>query len=63
MCVPDCDEPNSDGVCHPRDGDEDSFDYKLSGVTVHTGTAEGGHYYSFIRNDLEKQDHNAPESW
>ncbi|EDO36756.1 predicted protein, partial [Nematostella vectensis] len=24
--------------------------YNLIGVVVHTGTAEGGHYYSFIRN-------------
>lgn len=29
----------------------------MIGVTVHTGTAEGGHYYSFIR-DLEA---GAPE--
>lgn len=25
------------------------FEYKLIGVTVHTGTADGGHYYSFIK--------------
>ena len=24
--------------------------YELIGVTVHTGTAEGGHYYSIIRD-------------
>ena len=32
-------------------GDEkdESFIYDLIGVTVHTGTAEGGHYYSFIK--------------
>ena len=29
--------------------EEESNDYELIGVTVHTGTAEGGHYYSFIR--------------
>ena len=23
--------------------------YELVGVTVHTGTADGGHYYSFIK--------------
>nr|XP_034958074.1 ubiquitin carboxyl-terminal hydrolase 34-like [Zootoca vivipara] len=27
-----------------------SFEYDLIGVTVHTGTADGGHYYSFIRD-------------
>lgn len=26
-----------------------SYEYDLVGVTVHTGTADGGHYYSFIR--------------
>lgn len=30
----------------------DQYNYELIGVTVHTGTADGGHYYSFIR-DLE----------
>ncbi|XP_070409718.1 ubiquitin carboxyl-terminal hydrolase 34 isoform X3 [Nothobranchius furzeri] len=27
-----------------------SYEYDLIGVTVHTGTADGGHYYSFIRD-------------
>ena len=27
-----------------------SCEYELIGVTVHTGTADGGHYYSFIRD-------------
>lgn len=26
-----------------------SYRYELVGVTVHTGTADGGHYYSFIK--------------
>lgn len=25
------------------------YRYELVGVTVHTGTADGGHYYSFIK--------------
>jgi len=30
--------------------DEECNTYDLIGVTVHTGTADGGHYYSFIRD-------------
>ncbi|KAG2467434.1 UBP34 hydrolase, partial [Polypterus senegalus] len=36
-----------------EDGDPkvaESYEYDLIGVTVHTGTADGGHYYSFIRD-------------
>lgn len=36
------------------DGEEEEemehYQYDLIGVTVHTGTADGGHYYSFIRD-------------
>jgi ubiquitin carboxyl-terminal hydrolase 34 len=35
-----------------NDGEEEVFTYDLIGVTVHTGTADGGHYYSFIRDRL-----------
>ena len=34
---------------------DDECIYELVGVTVHTGTAEGGHYYSFIRNRDNQQ--------
>lgn len=27
-----------------------AFDYDLSGILVHTGTADSGHYYSFIKD-------------
>ncbi|XP_033107296.1 ubiquitin carboxyl-terminal hydrolase 34-like [Anneissia japonica] len=35
-------------------GQEDNLDYLygLVGVTVHTGTADGGHYYSFIKDRI-----------
>lgn len=33
----------------PKEEAEECYDYDLIGVTVHTGTADGGHYYSFIR--------------
>ena len=36
-------------------GDE-GYNYELIGVTVHTGTADGGHYYSFIRDRLDKNE-------
>jgi ubiquitin carboxyl-terminal hydrolase 34 len=47
--------PMSVGGSETGGGEETSgeemegFVYELIGVTVHTGTAEGGHYYSFIR--------------
>ena len=31
-------------------GQMEHYQYDLIGVTVHTGTADGGHYYSFIRD-------------
>jgi hypothetical protein len=40
-----------EGNQHPYDSlcDED-YTYKLAGVLVHHGVAQGGHYYSFIRD-------------
>lgn len=35
-----------------------SYWYQLIGVVVHTGTAEGGHYYSFIRDRSAPQGHD-----
>jgi ubiquitin C-terminal hydrolase len=29
---------------------EEYFRYKLKGVVVHTGSADSGHYYSFIED-------------
>ncbi|KAK2584981.1 hypothetical protein KPH14_008512 [Odynerus spinipes] len=44
----------SEGKDHTAlDGNEEEmehYQYDLIGVTVHTGTADGGHYYSFIRD-------------
>lgn len=31
------------------------YQYQLSGVVVHTGTADGGHYYSFIKERVPLQ--------
>ncbi|XP_041969100.1 ubiquitin carboxyl-terminal hydrolase puf [Aricia agestis] len=41
------------------DDDQEHYEYELIGVTVHTGTADGGHYYSFIRD----REHAAPDRW
>ncbi|XP_047514444.1 ubiquitin carboxyl-terminal hydrolase puf isoform X2 [Pieris napi] len=48
-------ELRKDGESSPVTDCDDSFEeehyeYELIGVTVHTGTADGGHYYSFIRD-------------
>jgi len=32
----------------------DNYEYDLIGVTVHTGTADGGHYYSFIKDQSSR---------
>lgn len=43
-----------------NEGPEDQYEYNLIGVTVHTGNADGGHYYSFIKerngSHLQSQD-------
>jgi len=36
------------------------YDYKLSGVLVHSGYAEGGHYYSFIK---DREDETGADAW
>lgn len=33
-----------------------SYTFELIGVTVHTGTADGGHYYAFIKDRTSKKD-------
>ena len=37
-----------------------SYWYQLIGVVVHTGTAEGGHYYSFI---LDRSSPQGRDQW
>jgi len=46
----------SDSDSSAEQNDSDGCQYELIGVTVHTGTADGGHYYSFIRDRLNKNE-------
>ncbi|XP_055587463.1 ubiquitin carboxyl-terminal hydrolase puf [Uranotaenia lowii] len=39
------------------------YEYDLVGVTVHTGNADGGHYYSFIKERNEDSNPNYQERW
>jgi ubiquitin carboxyl-terminal hydrolase 34 len=57
---------------HPPDDENDDdeeeeepqeMEYELIGVTVHTGTADGGHYYSFIRDRMNKQPEMGQDKW
>lgn len=43
-------EKEGDKEGKKEEEEEVSYEYELIGVTVHTGTADGGHYYSFIRD-------------
>ncbi len=46
------------------DEDDTSYEYELIGVTVHTGTAEGGHYYAFIRDrSSSSRRHGGNDRW
>ena len=42
-------EPSNRGDAQPALPDED-YEYQLAGVLVHAGVAQGGHYYSFIKD-------------
>ena len=50
------DGDTSDSDSSTEQSDNDCCQYELIGVTVHTGTADGGHYYSFIRDRLNKNE-------
>lgn len=52
-----------DGVLKDSDGSmlltDDEYEYKLAGVLVHAGVAQGGHYYSFIKD----RNNGSEEKW
>ncbi|XP_053405325.1 ubiquitin carboxyl-terminal hydrolase 34-like isoform X2 [Mercenaria mercenaria] len=58
------DEDDDNGFIERDTGvpDDEHYDYELIGVTVHTGTADGGHYYSFIRDRLNKSE-SGQDKW
>lgn len=56
LFVPADDGETSDDDSLSDESDSDVCQYELIGVTVHTGTADGGHYYSFIRDRLNKNE-------
>ncbi|KAI8805187.1 hypothetical protein BJ742DRAFT_856132 [Cladochytrium replicatum] len=37
--------------------------YELSGILVHAGTADSGHYYSFIRERVPREGNNGERRW
>lgn len=49
-------------VCTSEETANEPYEYSLIGVTVHTGNADGGHYYSFIKERNGPHPH-APDRW
>lgn len=41
---------NSNSDIHNKKKSTNYFSYKLKGVVIHSGSADSGHYYSFIEN-------------
>lgn len=35
------------------------YEYRLTGIVIHTGTADSGHYYSFIKD----REQSETEKW
>ena len=58
------DDEEEDGFIEkdPITVDDECYEYELIGVTVHTGTADGGHYYSFIRDKMSKSE-SGQDKW
>ena len=55
-------EPLEPYLKHPKE----YYDYRLAGIVVHIGTADFGHYYSYIntnRGDPSKKTDNTPNKW
>ena len=64
LCVDDLagDEEDYGSSSSSNEESNTNYVYQLIGVTVHTGTADGGHYYSFIRDRLT-QNARGQDKW
>ena len=40
---------------------QEDFEYKLVGVVLHMGTADAGHYLSYININRSEKDEESPE--
>eukprot|EP00594_Rhizosolenia_setigera_P017554 CAMPEP_0178974318 /NCGR_PEP_ID=MMETSP0789-20121207/22383_1 /TAXON_ID=3005 /ORGANISM="Rhizosolenia setigera, Strain CCMP 1694" /LENGTH=2735 /DNA_ID=CAMNT_0020662625 /DNA_START=1162 /DNA_END=9369 /DNA_ORIENTATION=- len=54
-------ENSSDGDVVMKSDDDADYEYRLAGVLVHAGVAQGGHYYSFIKDRSNKD--NEDGAW
>lgn len=54
-----------ENIKHPYEyHDKDYYEYKLVGIVVHVGTADFGHYYSFINTNRTKEGiQNNEDNW
>ena len=46
-------QANKDIIVPPRKFHDDYYNYQLQGIVIHAGTAESGHYYSYIHDKVQ----------
>ena len=46
-----------------EDSDPTQFEYKLVGVVIHMGTADAGHYISYVNIDRSRDSSVNTEEW
>ena len=46
-----------------EDSDPTQFEYKLVGVVIHMGTADAGHYISYVNIDRSRDSSVDTEEW
>jgi hypothetical protein len=51
-----------DAVDHSASPKDEDYEYNLVGVLVHAGVAQGGHYYSYIK-DHSLSENEAADKW
>lgn len=42
---------------------DDCFEYKLVGVNIHSGSANAGHYWSYINTNRDSDEGNDDPNW